>query len=115
MLREKMVISTRGSLVISWNREGSPREVKITPKVEGRAAQASVKLTELPASGDAHGDSQQGCKDDADEDSARTRQTSRMTVSTSPIRNSQKEGRFRAGMAGMPDSKLIISTFRRPI
>lgn len=32
MLKEKIVISTRGSFVISWKREGSPWEVKITPK-----------------------------------------------------------------------------------
>ena len=48
MLKAKIVISTRGSFVTSENREGSPAEVKITPKVEGSALQASTKLMESP-------------------------------------------------------------------
>lgn len=44
-LKEKMVISTSGSLETSVKREGRPAEVKIAPKVVGSCWQASVKLT----------------------------------------------------------------------
>ena len=41
-------MKTRGNLAGSLNSETIPSPVKITPKVEGRALQASAKLIELP-------------------------------------------------------------------
>ena len=48
MLKAKMVISTRGILAASENREGRPSLVKMAQKVVGSCWQASVKLMELP-------------------------------------------------------------------
>ena len=45
MLNEKIVISTSGSLAGSENRLVMPPSLKIASTVEGRAWQASVKLT----------------------------------------------------------------------
>ena len=45
---DNIVMKTRGNLAGSLNSETIPSPVKITPKVEGRALQASTKLIELP-------------------------------------------------------------------
>ena len=47
MLKAKIVISTRGILAASVNREGRPAWVKMAPKVVGSCWQDSVKLMEL--------------------------------------------------------------------
>ncbi len=70
MLKEKMVMSTRGSFAISVNRDGRPCAVKIAPKVVGSAAQASVKLIGVTRSGNAHRNADDGRHNDADQDCA---------------------------------------------
>ena len=89
---EKMVISTSGSFVTSENREGSPWEVKITPKVEGSARQASVKLTESPVLVTPRGIPRSAVMTMPMRIAPFTLHRRSTIVSTRPMRNSQKEG-----------------------
>ena len=92
MLNAKIVTSTRGSFDISLNRDGRPWAVKIAPKVVGRAAHASVKLTESLVTVTPMGIPSRAVITIPIKIAPFTLQTRRTTVSTRPMRNSQKTG-----------------------
>ena len=92
ILKAKMVTSTRGSLARSVNKDGSPSAVKITPKVVGSAAQASVKLTESLAVVTPMGIPSRAVITMPMRIAPLTLHTSSTMVSTRPIRNSQNAG-----------------------
>ena len=115
MLKAKMVISTRGSFARSVNRDGRPSAVKIAQKVVGRAAQASVKLTVSAVTVTPIGIPMMAVTTMPIRIAPFTLQTRSTMVRTRPIKNSQKAGWFSVAMAGTPDSKVMMPTFRRPI
>ena len=114
-LKEKMVMSTRGSLLMSENREPKPALVKMTPKVEGRAAQASEKLTVLEVTVTPMGMPIRVVTMMPMRMAPLTFRTWRTTISTRPMRNSQKAGWFRVDRAGTPPPKLMMPTFSSPM
>ena len=70
MLKAKIVISTSGRRERSVNKDGSPADVKITPKVDGSAASASVKLTVSVVVVTPKGDSDDRSHNDGNQDTA---------------------------------------------
>ena len=89
--------------------------MKIAPKVVGSAAQASVKLIVSPVAVTPIGMPMMAVTTIPIRIAPFTLHTRRTMVSTRPIRNSQKTGWFSVAIAGTPESKLMMPTFRRPM
>ena len=113
-LKEKMVIRTSGSFAISVKRLGRPSAVKIAPKVEGSALQASIKLTVSVVEVTPIGIPMIAVAMMPISTAPLTFKTSSTTVRARPIRKSQKAGWLRVARAGTPEPKVIMPTFRRP-
>ena len=115
MLKAKMVISTRGILAASENREGRPALVKMAPKVVGSCWQASVKLMELPREVTCMGMPMMAVATMPMRMAPFTLHTSSTMVSTSPMTNSHSTLVFKVAMAGTPDPKFTKPTFKKPM